>query len=151
MHRSGKTLHRSKMNRGADILEPEFGLNLSTLSHIALKARELGAQEEVSEPDYGSNATDDHAWQVLEAFSDDSTFEELKSVLSDLNEDEQAELIALAWVGRGDFDKNDWDEALQTARDEHDGDAVNYILSMAILSGYLEEGLAQFGISLNGG
>jgi hypothetical protein len=64
-----------------------------------------------------------------------------------LNEDEQVELVALAWLGRGTFDLDEWDEAVDTARNEHNKRTARYLLGMPMLGDYLEEGLAAFGIS----
>lgn len=74
-------------------------------------------------------------------------YEELKEFIEGLNDDEQFELIAIAWIGRGTFTAEDWDEALDTARDEHSRNAVRYLMAMPLLADYLEEGLSEFGLS----
>ena len=74
-------------------------------------------------------------------------YEELKEFIEGLNEDEQFELIALAWIGRGTFTADDWDEAVETAHDEHSTNAVRYLLGMPLLADYLEEALDEFGLS----
>ena len=124
-------------------------LELSTdkVCYIIVKAREVDAQEAVVEPDYGSDAFDDGFRQVLEAYEDDPSFAEAKQAIDDLNDDEQCQLVALAWVGRGDFSKPEWEEALRIARDERTGYTSLYLLGMPLLSDYLEEGLAAFDLS----
>ncbi|MDX2225146.1 MAG: DUF3775 domain-containing protein [Rhodospirillaceae bacterium] len=74
-------------------------------------------------------------------------FEELKDFIKALNEDERFELVALAWIGRGTFTADDWDEAVDTARDEHPKRTAEYLLSMPLLADYLEEGLNEFDLS----
>jgi len=125
-----------------------FEMDHSKVCYIIVRAREFEVQEGVVEPDYGSNASDDDFRQVLEAYDTDPTFDELVSIINDLNFDEQCELVALAWVGRGDYGKEEWDEALQTARDNHDPKTTaTYLLGMPLLPDFLEEGLAVFDIS----
>jgi hypothetical protein len=73
--------------------------------------------------------------------------EELKEFIRSLNEDERIELVALAWIGRGTFTAEDWEEAVDTARDEHNKRTAEYLLSMPLLADYLEEGLNEFDLS----
>lgn len=122
-------------------------INLDEICWIIGKARELDAQENVVEPDYGSNAIDDGFAQILEAYADDATFEELKSILDDLNWDQQCEIVALAWIGRETYSADEWQEALAMAREKHNDHTSVYLLSMTMLSDYLEEGLSAFGYS----
>jgi hypothetical protein len=96
-------------------------------------------QVEVEEPDYGSNAADDKFVQVLGAYADNPTFAELRSFIEAMNEDDQVELVALAWTGRGDFERGEWDEALRLARERHRGSTALYLCGMPLLGDYLEE------------
>lgn len=119
-------------------------LDTNKVCYILLKAREFDAQVEIVEPDYGSDAVDDQCRQVLEAYADDPTFDEVKTAIDNLNVDEQCQLVALAWVGRGDYAAGDWEEALGAARDGRTDHTALYLLGMPLLSDYLEEGLAAF-------
>ncbi len=114
---------------------------------ILIKMREFEAQEEVVEPDPGSNPIDDGFRGTLEAYADDLTFAEVKAFIDALNEDEQAELVALAWTGREDYAPGDWDQAVADARDRHTGATSDYLLGMPLLPSYLEAGLNQFDYS----
>jgi hypothetical protein len=66
-----------------------------------------------------------------------------------LNEDEQASLIALAWIGRGDYDADDWEEARNLARERNMRDPAGYLLGIEMLGDMLEEGLEALGLSLD--
>ena len=127
----------------------ELTVPLDTVCRIILRAREFEALIPDTDPDDGSNATDDGAVDELEDDGDNPTEEELRAVIDDLAEDEQAEVIALAWVGRGTYDASEWDEALATAADEVDG-AADYLLELPMLSAYLDAGLAAFDLSCDG-
>ncbi len=85
---------------------------------------------------------------ILESFSDDATQDQLKEFIRDLNVDEQASLVALAWIGRGSFAPEELDEALATARAEQNSRTEDYLLGMPLLPDYLEEGLDRLGYSV---
>ncbi|HXJ00699.1 MAG TPA: DUF3775 domain-containing protein [Micropepsaceae bacterium] len=61
------------------------------------------------------------------------------------NVDGQSNLVALAWLGRGTYDKREWNEALQEARAAHNNHTAEYLLGLPLLADYLEEGLAALG------
>ena len=122
-------------------------LSAEKVCFILIKAREFEAQEEVVEPDPGSNAIDEGFRGSLEAYADDPTYEEIKDFIDSLNDDEQAELVALAWVGREDYAVDDWAQAVADAKDRHSGATSDYLLGTPMLPDFLEAGLSQFGQS----
>jgi hypothetical protein len=125
--------------------EPALTIPIDVVSFIATKAKEFDAKEGDSDPDSGSNPTDDADRDVLEDKPDDTVQQELTDYINGLNDDQQIELVALAWLGRGTFDLDEWDEALETARNEHNKRTAQYLLGLPLLGDYLEEGLAAFG------
>jgi len=127
----------------------ELNVPLETVCRIVIRAREWEALVPDTDPDDGSNPTDDGAVDELEDDGNNPTEEELRGAIDDLAEDEQAELIALAWVGRGTYDATEWDEAIATAADEVDA-AADYLLELPMLASYLEAGLAAFDLSCDG-
>jgi hypothetical protein len=112
---------------------------------IILKAREFDAKVDPVEPDPGSNEIDDDEREVLGDYSDDATLEELRGAINILDDDEVIDLVALAWVGRGDFDREEWPNARALARERHRRHSASYLLGMPALGDYLEEGLATLG------
>lgn len=77
----------------------------------------------------------------------DATFDEIKSFIDSLNWDEQCQLVALAWLGRGDYTVEEWKDAVESANDEHNNRTAEYLLGMPLLPDYLTEGLAAFDIT----
>ncbi|MGH6803547.1 MAG: DUF3775 domain-containing protein [Methyloceanibacter sp.] len=123
------------------------GLEISPakVGFVIVKAREIAAKVAA----WDDGATTDHdAESILESFSEDATQEEIKGFIRDLNEDEQASLVALAWIGRGSFAPEELDEALSTARAERTNRTEDYLLGMPLLPDYLEEGLDRLGYSV---
>ncbi len=74
--------------------------------------------------------------------------QEIKNAIEALNDDEQAELVALTWIGRGDFTSEEWDEVVRTARQRRTNPTADYLLGTPLLGDYLEEGLTQLGLTL---
>lgn len=124
-------------------------LNLSTdkVCYIVVKAREFDVKEAPEGMYDGSDAADDGFAEVLEDTPNDPVFEELLSFLNDLNVDEMEELLALTWLGRGDYTADDWQDALKQAREVRDEKAPQYLLGIPLLADYLEDGLSSFGLS----
>lgn len=127
-------------------VEPvEININLSKVCFIIIKAREFDAKVDPVEPDPGSNEADDGEREILEDYADDPTLEELRGAIDVLNEDEAVDLVALTWIGRGDFTRREWAQARALARQSRSGPAAAYLTGMPALGDYLEEGLAELG------
>ena len=127
---------------------PTLEVPLDALSFIVLKARAFDAQTGVSNPNEGSDPIDDSAVEVLEGRPEDPTAAELSAAIRRLSMDQQAALVALAWIGRGDFDAEEWEDAKQLARERHTGPTWRYLLGTPLLGDYLEDGAAALGVDL---
>ena len=71
----------------------------------------------------------------------DPTFQELTAFINGLTEDEQVDLVALTWLGRGDGDLNDWDDLRKEAARLHNNRTAAYLLGKPMLGDHLEEGI----------
>jgi hypothetical protein len=121
---------------------------IEKLAYIITKAREYDAEVPPVDEDSGSNPSDDADRDVLEATPDNPTYQELVDAIDALGDPERIELLALMWLGRGDFNKESWREALEEARRVHDFRETIYLVGTPLLGDYLEEGLAQLGFSI---
>jgi hypothetical protein len=121
-------------------------INTDKVCFIVVKARELESEDEGVEAD-ASNATDDHFVSVLTDDAFDTVRTEIAAFIEAMDEDEQSELVALAWVGRGDFSADEWETAVGEARARHEGPTSAYLLGIPLLSSHLENGLGEFGES----
>lgn len=118
------------------------------VAHVILRAREVDVKAEAwdEDADPDSAAEDADGETILEDRPGDATRDELKEFLEALNEDEQASLIALAWIGRGTYAPGELDEAIATAKSEHGANAPAYLFSLPLLPDYLEDALEQLGV-----
>jgi len=114
---------------------------------LIIKAREFDAKMEPEVPEPGDNPVDDEDREILFDYPDDPTVEEIRGFLEQLNEDESVELLALLWLGEGDYDADEWEEALAEARDNPDERRTEAFLSVPLLGDFLEQGLAELGYS----
>ncbi len=112
-----------------------------------VKAREFDAKDEVTDPDPGSNPSDDNEAAVLEDHDDDPVLEELTSFINSLSEDEQIDLVALAWLGRDDYTAEDWPDVRAEAARAHNERTADYLLGTPMVGDFLEEGLSMLGYS----
>ncbi len=122
---------------------------LAKLAYIVEKAREYDAEVPV-DPDAatGSDPADDDERQILLDTPDNPTAQELRDAIDGLNIDEREELLALLWLGRGDYDAQSWPEALRQARETRSSTETEYLLGTPLLGDYLEEGAEALGLSL---
>jgi hypothetical protein len=124
----------------------ELTVNPQAVSFIIEKAREFDAKVEPDDPESGSNPSDDRGIEILEDFADDPTLEELKGAIEGLNDDESRDLVAIMWTGRGDYDKNQWNEAKAQANTIPAPDRSRYLIGTPMLADYLEQGLDELDI-----
>lgn len=116
-------------------VNPEF------LRSLILKLRAVMAQEELVSPDSGSNPTDDEGAATLQDDPDNLTRSEIETEIEDLEPDQQAELVALMWIGRGDMEPEEWDEACALAAERRDTPTAQYLLKHPHVADHMIEGL----------
>ncbi len=126
-----------------------LNVGIDTVCFIIAKAREFQAKEDVVIPETPTSPSDDWALQILADHVEDMSVQEVGGCVADLEPERQAELIALMWLGRGDYGLEEWDTALADAMDqyeEHDNTA-HYLLAHPMVADHLEEGLIAHGYS----
>lgn len=124
-------------------------INTEKVCFIIVKARELESEDEGVAAD-DSNASDDQFLSVLTDDAYSSVHLELTEFIDAMDEDEQCELVALAWVGRGDFTAAEWTTAVAQARERRTRETSKYLLGIPLLAAFLENGLAEFDESCEG-
>ncbi|WP_367718456.1 DUF3775 domain-containing protein [Nitratireductor sp. GISD-1A_MAKvit] len=142
------------MQKPAD-REWDLSIDPETVRLLALKARAISAAMKSDydgghehEVEIDGEAGDRHQHDgLVEEEEEDLTEEEFRELISDLNVDEKAELIALAWVGRGDFELKEWTVAVEDAREFGANRIATYLLGMPMLGDWLDEGLDALGTS----
>lgn len=126
----------------------DIGIDTRTLAYIVLKAKAYDALVAADDPSDGSNAADDRMLDALEDEPDTAVAQDLRAAIRSLNIDQQTALVALAWLGRDDYDADEWDEACAEAHAARDTPAARYLMGLPLLGDYLEGGADKLAISL---
>jgi len=124
-----------------------ININPEIVCAIIVRAREFQAKEEVVIPEVPMSPADDWALQVLADHKEDLSYQEAQSIVQDLEPDQQAELVALMWLGRGDYDLSEWESAVNEAEEQLTDHTAGYLLAHPMVADYLLEGLDQHGYS----
>ena len=94
----------------------ELSIDPDYLRHLIVKVRSFMAKEETNIPNDGSNPIDDQVpLGALQDEEDDLSREEVVEEIHGLTPLQQAELMALMWLGRRDGEPEEWDELVASA------------------------------------
>jgi hypothetical protein len=126
---------------------PELEINPEIVCQIVDRAHEFHAQDEVDFEEEPEGPADMTAVETLSEYAEEPTYLEIKSAIDDLEPDQQVALVALMWLGRGDFSVEEWDDALSHAKDAWTAHTADYLIATPLVADYLEEGLSQLGHS----
>lgn len=122
-------------------VNPETVCRLIALAHV------FHAKEAVVIPQEPTSPSDDWALQVLADHGDDEVFQEFESIIDDLEPDQQQQVVALLWLGRGDAGLDDWAALLEQASDAWNERTAEYLIAHPFLADHLLEGLDLHGYS----
>jgi hypothetical protein len=126
-------------------------INKGIVCNIINKARAINISEDLVMPENEDNLSELEWKQILAEYQNDLSFVELKNLINDLEPDQQKRIIALMYIGRGDFDKEEWQSALTQALTIPVQNRADYLISKPMLADYLCEGLALFNYSCDEG
>jgi len=126
----------------------DFPLDRETLAYIILKAQAYDALVAPDDTSDASDPADDRFVDALEDEADNPTARELRAAIASLDIDARAALVALTWLGRGDYDAGEWSEALAAARERAETSASRYLMGVPLLGDYLADGANALGISV---
>lgn len=126
-------------------------VNPETICRLIDLAREFHGQGEVLIADEPENPTVEWPIETLAAYAEDPILEEFRSVLEGLPPDQQQQVVAVQWLGRGDYDLDQWDEAVAYAEECWTETTADYLIAHPLLADYLSEGLDLLGYSCEAG
>jgi Protein of unknown function (DUF3775) len=124
---------------------PNMSISTEKLFFIVSKARQ--ADIEATGSEFASDFRDDDMSHGVEERDEDTDRRELSGFIRGLNVDEQIDLVALTWLGRGDGNLDNWRDLRADASRAHNNRTASYLIGTPMLAGYLEEALSQFGKS----
>lgn len=123
----------------------QLTINPSYLQMLILKVRALMAREEADTSDPESNPSEDEASEALQEIPGDLAREEVIEEIEGLGPTEQAELVALMWIGRGDNEPEEWEELLKFADERREVATSTYLLDHPLVADHWAEALDKLG------
>ena len=126
----------------------EISIAHDYLGRLLAKMRAVQGKEGEVIPDPGSNAVDDDMTDALQDHPGDPSRQEIRQEIRGLNDRQQAELVALLWLGRGDAEPEDWEATVELARERRSTPVARYLLAEPLVAEYLVEGLDKLGLSV---
>ena len=122
----------------------ELRINSDKVCDFIEAARELAGKVPETTGDRTTSGDDSPLHLSIEETDGDPTRQLMVEFVAGLNVEEQVDLLALIYVGRGDFSIAEWNAALDAARDRVDGKDADFLIGDSALPAYLEEGLQAF-------
>lgn len=123
-----------------------LNINPEIVCGIIAKAKEFQAKEGVTFDETIANSEYEIDWlQLLADHRDDLTYQEVESVIEELEPDQQLDLLTLFYVGRGDFESSEWSLARKEAKNNIAPNLTGYLLSHPYVAEYLEAALSALG------
>src|SRR5437016_14650843 len=126
---------------------PTLTISAEDVGYLIVKAREFDVKEANSDPDSGSNATDDNMVDVLQDNGSAPVAAEIAGFINSLSEEEKIDLVALMRLGRGDSPIEEWDDLRREAADERNRHSPRYLLGQPLLADYQPDVVPAFGLT----
>lgn len=122
-------------------------VNPETVCRLIELAQSYHVRESTSIPDEGSNSVDDWSQQMLADHKDNTSYDEFAAAIDELDADQQQEVVALLWLGRGDYTLEEWGGIVKQAKEQWSPETAQYLIGHPLLADELREGLEQHGYS----
>lgn len=130
-------------------LDPELAFDIAELAREFANedflAGNTAIDRKVDDPGDDAILSDEQLLTAAEHHQDDAIESELRTALDGLNIDAQRDILALLWIGRGDFDAAEWSGARRQARHTRHLHLADYLEQTPLASDYLAEGLNLLG------
>ncbi len=114
---------------------------------LVIKGRQFQAKTVNELPEDGSDLPDDPSRVLVDSPAEDSVEQELVDAIKSLNERGLAEVVALVRIGQGEYTPDEWDAAVEEARQTLEPSTPRQLIAMPMFAAFLEEGYSQLGYS----
>ncbi len=119
--------------------------NPETICRLVELARSVHVREPATIPETPNSPADDWGRQMLADQPDNASAAEFKTIIEDLEPDQQQEVVALHWLGREDYSIEEWPELLVQAKQQWTPETAEYLLRDPLLADQLQEALSAHG------
>lgn len=123
-----------------------LSINPALVCELIVKAKEFHAKEGVTFEEVSAQSEYEYDWaQVLASHADDLSYQEAQRAIEDLEPDQKTDLLALFYVGRGDYAIKEWHLARREAKQNLAPNLSAYLFSKPMLASYLAKALEDLG------
>lgn len=126
---------------------PELRISTEKVCSLIEAAREVAGKVPSTAGDRTTTGDDSKLVTIEDYPGEDSRRRQMIELIAGLNVDEQTDLLALISLGRGDYDIEQWDEAVSEAEGRIAAHDPDYMIGDAALPEYLGDGLEAFGFA----
>lgn len=129
---------------------PELRISTEKVCALIEAAREVAGKVASTAGDRTTSGDDSKLATIVDDlgqdfYERDDRRRQMVEFIAGLNVEEQTDLLALIWLGRGDYDIAEWDEALAEAEARIAARDPDYMIGNSALPQYLGDGLEAFG------
>jgi hypothetical protein len=82
---------------------------------------------------------------AMQSHAGNPLLQEFRSIIEDLDRSQQIQVVALLWLGRGDYEVDEWETLLEDAEDAWSDHTADYLLAHPLLADQLADGLEMLG------
>ena len=126
---------------------PELRISSEKVCDFIEAARELAGKVPSTAGDKTTTGDDSELVTIEDYPGEDERRRETIDFIAGLNVEEQTDLLALIWLGRGDYDIGEWEDAVAEAEGRIAARDPDYMIGDAALPEYLGDGLEAFGMA----
>jgi hypothetical protein len=128
---------------------PELRISTEKVCAFIEAAREVAGKVTSTAGDRTTTGDDSKLETIVDEpgqdiYEGDDRRREMVEFVAGLNVEEQTDLLALIWLGRGDYDLTEWDDALAEAEARIAARDPDYMIGDSALPEYLGDGLEAF-------
>ena len=117
------------------------------LRRLIVKVRSFMGKEATELPDEGSNPTDDEMpSSALQDEGDDLSREEVVEEIRGLEPRQQAELVALMWLGRDEGAPEEFEGLVRLALERREVPTEDYLLDHPLVAEHWLDGMERLGL-----
>jgi len=117
------------------------------LRRLVVKVRSFMGKEAIELPDEGSNPTDDDMpSSALQDEEDDLSREEVVEEIRGLEPRQQAELVALMWLGRDEGAPEEFEGLVRLALERREVPTEDYLLDHPLVAEHWLDGMERLGL-----
>jgi hypothetical protein len=122
------------VNMVIECLNKLHGLYKSGFTHV----------DDILHPQTSSNPEDSRSLLSLHKVKGTPPYKKLNRLVDHLQPHQRCQILALIWIGRGEFSADQWELAINKAKEFKQHNITDYMISLAEVSSFLKNGIKLY-------